>query len=147
MNRLPTVKLRNTRTGATRIVNATMYAANLGSWGDWKIIETRDGGVSDAVVRFERQQEEIERARIHNPKSPAYKDAQIAYEQRALTTATNIALPIEKEEAAKEVTSAVSVQAAPEPESVEREVPVIGGKQVVKMRGRPPKRNADNEVL
>lgn len=147
MNRLPTLKLRNKRTGATRIVNTTMYAANLGAWNDWTIIESRDGGVSDAAVRFERQQEEIERARAHNPKSPAYNDPKVAYEARALTTATNVTAPPEVEVAAKEVTSAVNVSAPPEPESVEREVPVIGGKQLVKMRGRPPKRNASDEVL
>lgn len=147
MNRLPTVKIQHRVTGATKILNYTKYAADMGAWSDWKLIENRERGVDDRAVVFERQQEEIERIRANNPKSPAYSDPKVAYEARALTTATNVVAPPEKEEAAKEVTSAVNVITPTTVAPVEREVPVIGGKQVVKMRGRPPKSTSDNEVL
>jgi hypothetical protein len=142
---LPTVKLRNKRTGATRIVNQTLYAANLGAWDDWTIISMRGGNATDAEVVFAKQQEEIERIRENNPRSPAFKDAQRAYEDRAITTVTNApAAPL----AEPEHTTATAVEAPPEPPSVTREVPTIGGTQTVKMRGRPPSaKKQTQEVL
>ncbi len=142
MSVLPTLKLRNKRTGVTRIVNQTVYAANLGAWEEWTILSMRGGDATQAEVLFAKQQEEIERIREHNPKSPASKDAQRAYEERAITTLTNApAAPVTE----PEHTTATAVEAPPEPPSVTREVPVIGGSQTVKMRGRPAKKPPTNQ--
>jgi hypothetical protein len=141
---LPTVKLRHKRTGATRIVNQTAYAANLGAWDNWTIISMRGGNATDAEVLFAKQQEDIERTRERNPKSPAFGDAQRSYEARAITTLTNAP---EAPTDAVEHTTATEVVAPVEPPSVTREVPVIGGAQVVKMRGRPPNKKPPSEEV
>lgn len=144
---LPTVKLRHRVTGRIKIVNQTKYADNIGQWSDWSIVSMRGGSAPDAMVAFEREQERIEEARKHNPRSPAYADPQRAFEARSGHEVTTYD-PNEGE-----FTSAVS-----EPKETEvdagtgiesREIPVIGGSQVVKVKnrvGRKPKSFGD-EVL
>lgn len=147
MATLPTMKLRNKHTGATRIVNATTYAMHLGSWQDWDVISSRSGDASDKEVIFEKKQEEIEIIRSKNPNSPAYGDAKNAYEQRAVTINTNAAL---EPEGAKDF---AAVEITPEPVDspiTEREVQVIGGKQTVKVNAKKPGRprsTSQDEVL
>ncbi len=145
---LPTLKLRHKRNGRIRIVNQTTYAMNLGSWQDWDVISARSGDASEKEVRFDIAQEEIERTRVNNPKSPAFGDARNAYEQRAVTVNTNASPEPEK------VNEYVAVEVLPVVEEttsvVEREVPVIGGKQTVKVNAKKPgrpKTNSQDEVL
>lgn len=148
MATLPTLKLRHKYSGRIRIVNQTTYALNLGSWQDWDVVSARSGDASDKEVTFEKKQEEIELTRVNNPNSPAYGDAKNAYEQRAVTVNTN-ATP--EPEGANDFAAA---QINPEPDTnqiAEREVPVIGGKQTVKVNvkkpGRPNKPTSQDEVL
>lgn len=130
---LPTVKLQNKRTGKTKIVNQTAYADNISAWSDWRIVSFRGGSAPDHMVELEREQERIEQARRLNPNSPAYADPQRAFEARSgveiTTTYTD----------EKEFTTAIAEPStAPAvPEVEERDVPTIGGSQVVKVRGRP----------
>ena len=151
MATLPTMKLRNKRTGQIRIVNTTTYAMNLGSWQDWDVVSARSGDASDKEVRFEISQEVVERTRVNSPNSPAFGDAKNAYEQRAVTMNTT-AVP--ESETSKDF---AAVEVKPEPVSnpiTEREVPVIGGKQTVKVNsnakkpGRPSSKSYNqDEVL
>ena len=151
MATLPTMKLRNKRTGQIRIVNATTYAMNLGTWQDWDVISSRSGDASDKEMRFEISQEEVERTRVNNPKSPAFGDAQNAYEQRAVTLNTNATL---EPESVKDFVAQDVIPAVVAPEITEREIPVIGGKQTVKVNpnakkpGRPSSKTpSQDEVL
>jgi hypothetical protein len=141
---LPTIKLRNKATGKIKIVNQTKYADNLGAWTGWEIVSMRGGSASDAMVAMEREQERIEEARKRNPNSPAYADPQRAFEARSGLEITTYD-PDERE-----LTTAVGTPSAEPAQEVEdREVPVIGGAQVVKVKGRPgrkPKTFGD-EVL
>ncbi len=145
---LPTMKLRHKHNGSIRIVNQTTYALNLGSWQDWDVISMRSGDASDKEVRFEQKQEIIEMTRVKDPKSPAFGDAQRAYEARAVTINTNATPDPET----KGEYAAVSTEPVPDPTPqtpVERVVPTIGGSQTVKINkkpGRPSKANQD-EVL
>jgi hypothetical protein len=148
MATLPTMKLRNKYTGAIRIVNQTTYALNLGSWGDWDVVSARSGDATDRQIEFEKSQEIIEIVRERNPNSPAFGDAKNAYEQRAVTINVN-ATP--EPEGAKEF---AGVEITPEPDQssiTERVVPVIGGKQTVKVNnkkvGRPARSSSHDEVL
>jgi hypothetical protein len=142
---LPTVKLRNKRTGQLKIVNQTKYADNISQWSEWSIVSMRGGSAPDALVALEREQERIEEARKHKPSSPAYADPQRAFEARSgaeiTTTYTDD----------KEYTKAVldPVDAPPIPEIEEREVPVIGGSQTVKVRNKPGRKpkTLEDEVL
>lgn len=148
MATLPTMKLRNKRTGQIRIINSTTYAMHLGSWQDWDVISARSGDATDKEIRFEIKQEEVELTRVNNPKSPAFHDARNAYEQRAITLNTS-ATP--EPEGAKEFAAVEVIPEVTEPlESNEREVPVIGGKQTVKVSQKKPGRpkiNSQDEVL
>lgn len=138
---LPTVKLRHKATGRTKIVNQTKYADNLSAWSDWQIASMRGGSAPDAMVALEREQERIEEARKRNPQSPAYADPQRAFEARSGHEVTTYD-PNERE-----FTSAVSEQtdASQQPETETREVPVIGGSQVVKVKGRPGRKSKTTE--
>lgn len=142
---LPTVKLRHKATGRTKIVNQTKYADNIGQWSEWSIVSMRGGSAPDAMVALEREQERIEEARKRNPKSPAFADPQRAFEARSGHEITTYD-PNERE-----FTTAVTD--APEtpvqPEIEEREVPVIGGSQVVKVRGRPGRKSktVEDDIL
>lgn len=148
---LPTMKLRHKYNGSIRIVNETTYALNLGAWGDYDVISARHGNATDKEILFEKNQEIIEKIRQSNPNSPAFGDAKNAYEQRAIEVTTNIKADLPDEKVGQ-YTSAVKVEVEPEAPGIEeREVPVIGGKQTVKVNagkraGRPPKANQD-EVL
>lgn len=140
---LPTVKLRHKATGRMKIVNQTKYADNLSQWSDWSIISMRGGSASDAMVALEREQERIEEARKHRPSSPAYADPQRAFEARSGTEITTY-----------DPTEGEYTTATAEPEQAvetvqEREVPVIGGSQVVKVKGKPGRKpkNIQDEVL
>lgn len=142
---LPTVKLRHKVTGRIKIVNQTAYADNLGQWSDWSIVSMRGGSAPDAMVALEREQERIEQARKRNPQSPAYADPQRAFEARSGHEITTYD-PNEREFTTA-VTDAPETPVQPEIET--REVPVIGGSQVVKVKGKPgrkPKSFSD-EVL
>ncbi len=145
---LPTLKLRHKRNGAIRIVNQTTYALNLGAWGDWDVISMRSGDASDKEVRFEQKQEIIEKIRVNDPKSPAFGDAQRAYEARTVTINTN-ATP-DPETKGEYAATGTEPEPDPTPQTpVERVVPTIGGSQTVKISkkpGRPSKANQD-EVL
>ena len=138
---LPTVKIREKVSGRIKIVNQTKYADNISQYSGWEIVSMRSGDASDKAVIMERQQERIETARMHNPKSPASKDAQLAYEARAgytiITDATDDSTDT------PEVTTAVTEEVLPEPNVEDRVVPVIGGVQTVKVRGRKPKSASD----
>lgn len=142
---LPTVKLRHKATGRTKIVNQTKYADNIGQWSDWSIVSMRGGSAPDAMVALEREQERIEEARKRNPKSPAFADPQRAFEARS----GHEIVTYDPNE--REFTTAVTD--APEtpvqPEIEEREVPVIGGSQVVKVRGRPGRKSktVEDDIL
>jgi hypothetical protein len=137
---LPTVKIREKSSGRIKIVNQTKYADNLSLYTGWEIVSMRSGDASDKAVIMERQQERIETARMHNPKSPAYGDAQLAFEARAGYTINTNA--VDESVDVPDVTSAVTVQ-EPEPTIEDRVIPVIGGVQTVKVRGRKPKSAQD----
>lgn len=136
---LPTIKLRNKHTGAIRIVNQTKYADNLGQWGAWEIISMRGGSASDATVAMERSQERIEVQRQLNPKSPAYGDAERAFKARGgaeINTEYTSAVKA-PEYSATERDFTTTTDAPAQPVVEERTVPVIGGSEVVKVRGKP----------
>lgn len=142
---IPTVKLQNKRTGKMRIVNQTAYADNIAAWSDWRIVSFRGGSAPDRIVEMEREQERIEQERKRNPNSPAYADPQRAFEARSgveiTTTYTD----------EKEFTTAIvePSDAPVVPEVEEREVPTIGGSQVVKVKGKPGRKpkTIQDEVL
>jgi hypothetical protein len=149
---LPTVKLRHKATGKTRIVNQTKYALELGAWGDYEIISMRGGSASDRDVMIERSQEIIEMNRERNPNSPAFGDKQRAFEARAIVAPSIMDVtPVPSPEEGEVTTAVVPVgEAPPIPPVMEREVPVIGGAQHVKMRGtrgRPKKADDEGDVL
>lgn len=149
---LPTVKLRHKATGKTRIVNQTKYALELGAWGDYEIISMRGGSASDRDVMIERSQEIIEMNRERNPNSPAFGDKQRAFEARAIVAPSIMDVtPVSSPTEGEVTTAVVPVEEAPPiPPVVEREVPVIGGAQHVKMRGnrgRPKKIDDEGDVL
>lgn len=130
---IPTVKLQNKRTGKMKIVNQTAYADNIAAWSGWRIVSFRGGSAPDHIVEMEREQERIEQARRLNPASPAYADPQRAFEARSGAEVTT-SYPDEKE-----FTTAI-VEPSTTPAAVEveeREVPTIGGSQVVKVKGKP----------
>lgn len=140
---LPTVKLRHKATGRMKIVNQTKYADNLSQWSDWSIVSMRGGSASDAMVALEREQERIEEARKHRPSSPAYADPQRAFEARSGIEITTYD-PTEGEYTTATAEPEQAVEAVQE-----REVPVIGGSQVVKVKGKPGRKpkNIQDEVL
>jgi hypothetical protein len=149
---LPTVKLRHKATGKTRIVNQTKYALELGAWGDYEIISMRGGSASDRDVMIERSQEIIEMNRERNPNSPAFGDKQRAFEARAIVAPSIMDVtPVPSPGEGEVTTAVVPVEEAPPiPPVMEREVPVIGGAQHVKMRGtrgRPKKTDDEGDVL
>lgn len=140
---IPTVKLRHKSTGRMKIVNQTKYADNLGTWSDWSIVSMRGGSAPDAFVAMEREQERIEAARKLRPSSPAYADPQRAFEARSGAEVVTFD-PTEGEY----TTATEGPEEAPEPVQ-EREVPVIGGSQVVKVNGKPGRKpkSIEDEVL
>jgi hypothetical protein len=150
---LPTIKLRHKATGKIRIVNQTKYALQLGQWGDYEIISMRGGSASDRDVMIERSQEIIEMDRERNPKSPAFGDKQRAFEARAIVAPSimDAPEPVKTPEEGDVTTAVIPVEEAPPiPPVVEREIPVIGGAQHVKMRGsrgRPKKIEDEGDVL
>jgi hypothetical protein len=139
---LPTVKIRNKATGKIRIVNQTKYADNIAAFMGWEILSMRGGMASDQLVASERAQEQIEMVRARNPNSPAYSDPQRAFEARSGYTINTTAESSEEQPFAADVTSAVSVESQESPVEM-REVPVIGGSQTVRVRGRKPKSPQD----
>jgi hypothetical protein len=93
MARLPVVKLRHKKTGKTKIVNQTAYAADFSKWHDWKLISMRHGDASDAQVIFDAEQAEIERFRQKDTQRQKWSgDAQRDFEQRAVR-ATSFIMP------------------------------------------------------
>lgn len=138
---LPTIKLRHKATGRVKIVNQTKYSDNLAAWDGWSIVSMRGGTASDNLVAMERNQERIEEARKRNPKSPAFGDAQRAFEARSgaeiitdpeFTQNTSSVAP-EPEVA---VTTNISEPTPIIETVVERDIPVIGGVKRVKVRSR-----------
>jgi len=149
---LPTLKIREKATGRIKIINQTKYADNMALYSGWEIISMRRGDAPDSFVEMERQQERIEEARRRNPNSPASKDPQLAFEARSGATINTNATPSVEHPYATDLTSATQVENPIEvmPEIEEREVPVIGGMQTVKVRGRKPKSSSvigEGEVL
>jgi hypothetical protein len=142
---IPTVKLQNKRTGKMKIINQTAYADNVAAWSDWRIVSFRGGSAPDHIVEMEREQERIEQARKRNPNSPAYADPQRAFEARSgVEIKTTYADEKEFTTAIVEPSDAPAV-----PEIEEREVPTIGGSQVVKVKGKPGRKpkTIQDEVL
>ena len=96
-------------------------------------------------MALERQQERIEEDRKHSPNSPAYADPQRAFEARSGLTITTY------DPKESEFTTAISdpVEVSEEAEIETREVPVIGGSQVVKVKGKPGRKpkSISDEVL
>jgi hypothetical protein len=142
---IPTVKLQNRRTGKMKIINQTAYADNVAAWSDWRIVSFRGGSAPDHIVEMEREQERIEQARKRNPNSPAYADPQRAFEARSGVEITTTYAD------EKEFTTAIvgPSDAPAVPEIEEREVPTIGGSQVVKVKGKPGRKpkTIQDEVL
>ena len=140
---LPTVKIREKATGRIKIINQTKYGDNLAGFTGWEIISMRRGEASDLDVAIEREQERIETIRQHNPKSPAFGDRQRAFDARSdIRITANVKAEATAENPfATDVTSAVTETEVEE--ETTREVPVIGGSQTVKLRGRKPKVSGD----
>lgn len=84
MARLPTVKLVHKRTGATKIVNATDYQANLNGWPDYTILGVRRGDATTEQVVEDAAQKEIERQRRTAPT----REARFGDKERAQKTAS-----------------------------------------------------------
>lgn len=134
---LPTIKIREKATGRVKIINQTKYGDNLAGYTGWEIISMRRGDAPDSFVELERNQERIEVKRAHNPKSPAYLDPQRAFEARSAGATINTNAPAQEESPfATELTSAISVTTKEPDEDEVREIPVIGGAQTVRVRGR-----------
>jgi hypothetical protein len=145
---LPTIKIREKATGRVKIINQTKYADDIAAYSGWEIISMRHGNASDAFVAMEREQERIEEARKRNSKSPASKDAQLAFEARSDGATVNTNADATNEQPhATDVTSATNLT-TPVEVMEERQVPVIGGMQTVRVRGRKPKHETgEGEVL
>lgn len=148
---LPTYKLRNKTTGTIKIVNVSTYAANLGSWADWEVIQSRHAfDTPDRVVDFEIKQAKHEIARALKPSSPAYGDAERAFDARRL--ADVVTEPTPAKDVPEGFTTAVGVVAKEEPVA-SVEVPVIGGTQTIALpepgEGRKlrKQKNASNEEI
>ena len=140
---LPTVKIKEKATGRIKIVNQTKYSDDIASYVGWTIVSMRRGAASDLDVAMEREQERVETARQNNPKSPAFKDKQLAFESRSGFTINTSAETTDESPFGAELTTAVTETTLDPIVSETREVPVIGGSQTVKVRGRKPKSPQD----
>lgn len=95
MARLPSVKLRNRKTGKVVKVNYTDYNRDINGWSkNWEIVTIQRGDATDEEVKFSANQSDIEKFRRENPMRQKWSgDDQRAYDQRKITTGGVVVKP------------------------------------------------------
>jgi hypothetical protein len=87
MSRLPTVKLKHKKTGATKKVNRTDYSRDYAKYNDWIVISERDGDATVDEVLYNASQSDIEKQRRRDQVRQKWSgDEQRAYEGRRVTS-------------------------------------------------------------
>ncbi len=100
-HRLPTVEMYHKKSGKTRIVNATVYAAEYLSNPNWttqspKVSGYRDGGVSVAAVLDDQAEYEENKRRLLDPiEAKKRGDLDRAYDAKKITVRTKLKEPVD----------------------------------------------------
>mgnify|MGYP003997318341 CR=1 FL=1 len=88
MAKIPTVKLRNRKTGRTAKVDATTYARDISAWSQgWEIIGTQHGDATDEQVLDHKAAVDLEHERNNDPIREKWSnDKQRVRDQNRVTT-------------------------------------------------------------
>jgi hypothetical protein len=88
MAKIPTVKLRNRKTGRKAKVDATTYARDIAAWSrDWVIIGTQHGDATDKEVMRHKEAVDLEHERSNDPVREKWSgDKQRVRDQNRVTT-------------------------------------------------------------
>jgi len=89
--KLPTVRLKNRKTGEIRIINRADYTRNLSKWLHWVNIGESDIGVTKEAVAHEAAEFAGEQKRFNTPGHISRKDPERRQAQRKIIVSTDVA--------------------------------------------------------